>query len=80
MAIAGAASRGGRLYRARQLRDLIVEGSAETAGLDEIAMRVDDPQRRGEFDRGGFRGGKAARPMSWGRHRLVPPRAEPLGV
>ena len=35
-----------RLHRPRQLRDIIAERFAEAAGLHEIALHVDDDQRR----------------------------------
>ena len=52
-----------RLHRARQLRDVVAERFAEAAGLQEVALHVDDEERRGrpvEIDRLGLRGDDAA--------------------
>jgi hypothetical protein len=55
--------RGNRLDRPRQLRDVIAEGFPKTAGLHEVALHVDDQERRGrpvEVDRAGLGGNGAA--------------------
>ncbi len=48
-----------RFHRACKLRDIVAQRFAEAAGLHEIALHVDDQQRRGrpvEIDRRGLRG------------------------
>ena len=47
------------LHRARKLRDVVAQRFAEATGLHEIALHVDDQQRRGrpvEIDRRRLRG------------------------
>ena len=57
-----------RLHRARELRDVVAERFAEAAGLDEVALHVDDEKRRRrpvEIDRLGLRGDGTDGRLSW---------------
>ena len=58
----GAKYSGARRDRARQLRDVVAERFAEAPGFEEVALHVDDDQRRCgpvELDRLRLRGKQA---------------------
>ena len=72
-----------RLHCARQLRDIVAQRLAETAGLHEVALHVDDEKRRGrpvEIDRAWLRGDRAAGGIFCARHRLNAPSQRTLGM